>query len=137
MLCGEELLSNSSDPIKEFTLASCGHIFHQKCFEKYLVNGEARCGPFRTCPNKDCNKDIETFLSPDLFKEKKNKGIELEDKPTKPSADETNNTASTIATAKQVDSDQTPVDDVEDPLESERHTEVQLSASIMNDGVYI
>src|SRR4051794_20460622 len=48
----------------------CGHIFHQKCLEEYLVNGEARCGPFRTCPNKDCNRDIETFLSPDLFKER-------------------------------------------------------------------
>src|SRR5437868_6958515 len=62
-LCGKEIYSASSPPYKEFTLASCRHIFHQKCFEKYLVNGEARC------PNKDCNRDIETFLSPDLFKE--------------------------------------------------------------------
>ena len=46
-----------------------------------------------------------------FFKEEKikDKGIELEDEPTKPSADETNNTASTIATAKQIDSDQTHV----------------------------
>jgi hypothetical protein len=64
-LCGKEIYSLASNPsYKEFTLASCGHIFHQKCLEKYLVNGEARC------PNKDCNRDIETFLSPDLFKEK-------------------------------------------------------------------
>ncbi|GET58542.1 hypothetical protein GLOIN_2v1791685 [Rhizophagus irregularis DAOM 181602=DAOM 197198] len=65
LLYGEELLSNSSDPIKEFTLASCGHIFHQKCLEKNLVSGEV------ICPNKECNKAIETFLSPDLFKEGK------------------------------------------------------------------
>ena len=63
-LCGKEIYSALSPPYKEFTLASCGHIFHQKCLEKYLVNGEAQC------PNKDCNRDIETFLSPDLFKEK-------------------------------------------------------------------
>ncbi|CAG8693348.1 5267_t:CDS:2 [Funneliformis caledonium] len=62
-LCGKEIYSASNPPYKEFTLASCRHIFHQKCLEKYLVNGEARC------PNKDCNRDIETFLSPDLFKE--------------------------------------------------------------------
>ena len=63
-LCGKEIYSTSNPQYKEFTLASYRHIFHQKCLEKYLVNGEARC------PNKDCNRDIETFLSPDLFKEK-------------------------------------------------------------------
>src|SRR3954453_16614956 len=79
-------------PIQRIYLASCGHIFHQKCLEKYLVNGEARCS------NKDCNRDIETFLSPDLFKEKGS-----QDKHT--TADE--NTIS-----KPVDSgNQTPVDD--------------------------
>ncbi|CAI2185287.1 20691_t:CDS:1, partial [Funneliformis geosporum] len=31
--------------------------------------------------------------------------------------------------AKQVDSDQTPVDDADDPLESETHTEVKLTGS--------
>ena len=98
-LCGKEVYSLASNPqYQEFTLASCGHIFHQKCLEKYLVNGEAWCGPFRTCPNKDCNRDIETFLSPDLFKEKGS-----QDKPS--TADE--NTIS-----KPVDSgNQTPVDD--------------------------
>ncbi|CAI2196793.1 17934_t:CDS:1 [Funneliformis geosporum] len=70
-LCEKDIYSLASNPqYKEFTLASCGHIFHQKCLEKYLVDGEVRCGPFRACPNKDCNRDIETFLSPDLFKEK-------------------------------------------------------------------
>src|SRR3954469_17773579 len=54
-LCGKEIYSASNPPYKEFTLASCGHIFHQKCLEKYLVNEEAQC------PNKDCNRDIETF----------------------------------------------------------------------------
>src|SRR5438045_1992138 len=131
LLCGEELLSNTSDPIKEFTLASCGHIFHQKCLEKHLVNGEA------ICPNKECNEVIETSLSPELEKDKdKDKEVELQ-KSTKSSADETNattteltnTTATTVATAKQVDSDQTPVDDADDPLESERRTELQLTGS--------
>lgn len=49
-------------PFKEFTLALCVHIYHQKCLEKHLVNGEANC------PNKKCNKVIETFLSPELLK---------------------------------------------------------------------
>ncbi|CAI2191803.1 6842_t:CDS:1, partial [Funneliformis geosporum] len=88
-LCEKEIYSASNPPYKEFTLASCGHILHQKCLEKYLMNGEARCGPFRTCPNKDCNKDIETFLSPDLFKEKGS-----QDKTIIPTAD---------TTSKQVD----------------------------------
>ncbi|CAG8747829.1 27085_t:CDS:2, partial [Gigaspora margarita] len=82
-LCEKEIYSLASNPLyKEFTLASCEHIFHQKCLEKYLVNREARC------PNKDCNKDIETFLSPELFKGS-------QDKPT-------TSTAEDIAT-KQID----------------------------------
>jgi len=75
-------------PFKEFTLASCGHIYHQKCLKKHLVNGKA------ICPNKKCNKVIETFLSP---------GPRSQDKPS--TADE--NTIS-----KPVDSEnQTPMDD--------------------------
>ncbi|CAG8552073.1 3170_t:CDS:2 [Funneliformis mosseae] len=50
------------DIIKEFTLASCGHIFHQKCLKEYLVDGEL------SCPYDGCNRDIETFLSQDLLK---------------------------------------------------------------------
>ncbi|RIB21551.1 hypothetical protein C2G38_2176286 [Gigaspora rosea] len=96
-LCGKEIYSLASNPsYKEFTLASCGHIFHQKCFEKYLVNGKARC------PNKDCNRDIETFLSPELFKGS-------QDKPT-------TSTAEDIAT-KQVDSENpTPVGEDADAI---------------------
>jgi hypothetical protein len=56
------------------------------------VNGEAQC------PNKDCNKDIETFLSPDLFKEKGS-----QDKPS---------TADENTTSMPVDSENaTPVDE--------------------------
>ena len=92
-LCGKEIYSFASNPShKKFTLASYGHIFHQKCLEKYLVNGEVRCS------NKDCNRDIETFLSPDLFKEKGS-----QDKPS---------TADENTTSKPVNSgNQTPVDD--------------------------
>ncbi|CAG8747218.1 17057_t:CDS:2, partial [Rhizophagus irregularis] len=43
------------------TLALCGHIFYQQCLKKNLVDGES------SCPYDSCNKDIETFLSPDLF----------------------------------------------------------------------
>ncbi|CAG8631574.1 13168_t:CDS:1 [Funneliformis mosseae] len=117
LLCEEELLSNSSNPIKEFTLALCGHIFYQKCLEKHLVNGEV------ICLNKECNKDIETFLSPRLEKNK-DKEIKLQES-IRSSVDETNATtteltnsiATTVITAKQVDSDQTPVNDVDNPLE--------------------
>ena len=120
LLCGEELLSNSSDPIKEFTLASCGHIFHQKCLEKHLVNGGA------ICLNKECNKDIETSLTPDFSNNQRNeKNGEMS---TKVNPDETNTTATTTtATVIQVNSENpTPVDD---PLESESRMEAQLSGS--------
>src|SRR4051794_39402356 len=84
LLCGKEIYSLASNPLyQKFTLVSYGYIFHQKCLEKYLVNGEAQC------PNKDCNRDIETFLSPDLFKKKGS-----QDKTTTPTAD---------TTSKQVD----------------------------------
>ena len=97
-LCGKEIYSASNPPYKEFTLASCGHIFHQKCLEKYLVNGEARC------PKKDCNKDIETFLSPDLFKEKGS-----QEKATTSTAEDT--------ATKQVDSENpTPVGEDADEI---------------------
>src|SRR3954452_8655138 len=60
-LCGEGFyLPRKFLSFKEFTLASCEHIYHQKCLEKHLVNEEA------ICPNKKCNKVIKTFLSPEL-----------------------------------------------------------------------
>jgi hypothetical protein len=61
-ICGNDIYTLELDIIKEFTLASCGHIFHQKCLEEYLVDGES------SCPYDDYNRDIETFLSRDLLK---------------------------------------------------------------------
>src|SRR5207244_1741820 len=61
-ICGEDIYTPELTIIKEFTLASCGHIFHQKCLEEYLVDGES------SCPYDGCNRDIETFLSRDLLK---------------------------------------------------------------------
>ncbi|CAG8811130.1 27550_t:CDS:1, partial [Gigaspora margarita] len=90
LLCGEDLyLPQEFLPFKEFTLASCEHIYHQKCLEKHLVSKEA------ICPNKKCNKVIETFLSPEPLKGS-------QDKPTTSIAE---NTAT-----KQVDSENlTPI----------------------------
>ncbi|CAI2194750.1 938_t:CDS:2, partial [Funneliformis geosporum] len=38
LLCGKEIYSALNSPYKEFTLALCKYIFHQKYLEKYLVN---------------------------------------------------------------------------------------------------
>ncbi|GBB86370.1 hypothetical protein RclHR1_12800002 [Rhizophagus clarus] len=59
--------------IKEFTLASCGHIFHQKCLEEYLVDGES------SCPYDGCNRDIETYLSPELLNGEKTALMDIDD----------------------------------------------------------
>src|SRR5581483_7536881 len=61
-ICGDDIYTLEQDIIKEFTLASCGHIFHQQCLEEYLVDGET------SCPFDGCNRNIETFLSPDFLK---------------------------------------------------------------------
>ncbi|UZO02220.1 uncharacterized protein OCT59_020710 [Rhizophagus irregularis] len=61
-ICGNDIYTLELSVIKEFTLASCGHIFHQKCLKEYLVDGES------SCPYDGCNRDIETFLSWDLLK---------------------------------------------------------------------
>ncbi|KAF0522138.1 hypothetical protein F8M41_015593 [Gigaspora margarita] len=77
LLCGEGLyLPQEFLLFKEFTLASCGHIYYQKYLEKHLVSREP------ICSNKKCNKIIETFLSPEHFKGS-------QDKPTTSIAEDT------------------------------------------------
>ncbi|GBB96879.1 hypothetical protein RclHR1_02860012 [Rhizophagus clarus] len=86
-LCGEGLyLPREFLPFKEFTLASCGHVYHQKCLEKHLVNGEA------ICPNKKCNKAIETFLSPELLKGSQDKPSTADENTTSKPVDSENAT---------------------------------------------
>jgi len=84
ILCKEKFIPHPDGPIKEFTMASCGCIFHQKCFEGHLLD-IAKDGTNATCfPTywKDCKvKDIETLISQDLFKET--------DKPTTSTAEDT------------------------------------------------
>src|ERR1051325_2353629 len=72
-ICGEEIYTLEQDIIKEFTLASCGHIFHQKCLEEYLVDGEL------SCPYDGCNRDIETYLSPELLNGEKTALMDIDD----------------------------------------------------------
>ncbi|RIA86637.1 hypothetical protein C1645_829003 [Glomus cerebriforme] len=65
-ICGKDIYTLEFNIIKEFTLASCGHIFYQKCLEEYLVDGES------SCSFDGCNRNIKTFLSLDLLKELQN-----------------------------------------------------------------
>src|SRR3954452_15091431 len=91
ILCkGEIIGSEPYGPIKEFTMATCGCIYHQMCLERDLIKRRGKA----ICPNWDCKgREIETSISPAV----------LQDKPS--TADE--NTIS-----KPVDSgNQTPVDD--------------------------
>ncbi|CAG8797474.1 25599_t:CDS:1, partial [Dentiscutata erythropus] len=58
-LCDEgEIFSNPHAILRAFTMTLCGHLFHQLCLEKHLLQSEPRCPVYR------CNKDIETTLSP-------------------------------------------------------------------------
>ncbi|CAB4376270.1 unnamed protein product [Rhizophagus irregularis] len=65
-LCEQELITQPDGLIKEFTMVSCGCLFHQKCLEEYLLT-RAKEKSIITCPSWECARDIETFISPDLF----------------------------------------------------------------------
>jgi hypothetical protein len=67
-LCEQELITQPDGLIKEFTMVSCGCLFHQKCLEEYLLM-KSKEKSIITCPNWECARDIETFISPDLFKD--------------------------------------------------------------------
>ncbi|CAG8626001.1 1813_t:CDS:1 [Diversispora eburnea] len=57
-LCGQVFIPHPASAIKEFTMASCGCLYYQKCLEYHLLTVGARC------PNMGCRyKDIETFLT--------------------------------------------------------------------------
>ncbi|RIA97820.1 hypothetical protein C1645_813533 [Glomus cerebriforme] len=69
------------EPIKEFTMATCGCLYYQKCFEDFLLN-VAKIRAKLSCPNWDCKgREIKTLITQDLFKEM--------DKPTTLTAEDT------------------------------------------------
>src|SRR6266536_730132 len=94
ILCKQKFISHPDEPIKEFTMATCGCLYHQKCLEGFLLN-VAKTRAKLSCPNWDCKgREIETLITQDLFKETA--------KPTSSTADIT----------KPVDSENaTPVDE--------------------------
>ncbi|RGB28442.1 hypothetical protein C1646_767791 [Rhizophagus diaphanus] len=96
ILCKQKLISHPDEPIKEFTMATCGCLYHQKCLEGLLLN-IAKTRAKLSCPNWDCKgREIETLITQDLFKEM--------DKPTTLTAENT--------TFMPVDSENaTPVDE--------------------------
>jgi len=49
--CNNEILAS---PPKEFTVLSCGHLFHRICIEKKLALTEPN-----TCPFPDCGKNVD------------------------------------------------------------------------------
>ncbi|GBB99589.1 hypothetical protein RclHR1_35710002 [Rhizophagus clarus] len=81
ILCKQKLISHPDEPIKEFTMATCGCLYYQKCLEEYLLN-IAKTRAKLSCPNWDCKgREIETLITQDLFKEM--------DKPTTLTAEDT------------------------------------------------
>ena len=38
ILCKQKFISHPDEPIKEFTMATCGCLYHQKCLEGYILN---------------------------------------------------------------------------------------------------
>ncbi|CAG8679573.1 12650_t:CDS:2 [Funneliformis caledonium] len=68
-LCKQKFISHPDEPIKEFTMATCGCLYHQKCLEGYILN-IAKIRAKLMCPNWDCkDREIETLIAQDLFKE--------------------------------------------------------------------
>ena len=69
ILCKQKLISHPDEPIKEFTMATCGCLYHQKCLEGYLLN-ITKTRAKLSCPNWDCKgREIKTLITQDLFKE--------------------------------------------------------------------
>ena len=69
ILCKQKFISHPDEPIKEFTMATCGCLYHQKCLEGYILN-IAKTRAKLMCPNWDCKgREIETLITQDLFKE--------------------------------------------------------------------
>ena len=147
-ICGDVIYTLEQDIIKEFTLASCGHIFHQKCLEEYLVDGES------SCPYDGCNRDIETYLSRDLLKGLQNKTapIDIEvlteestnqKKRSSEFASEKDSNKKAKQTRKQIDRDESPTlkklimeltfpESQEDGLSRDSLITLQLSVSEMD-----
>jgi len=53
ILCKQKFISHPDEPIKEFTMATCGCLYHQKCLEGYILN-IAKTRAKLMCPNWDC-----------------------------------------------------------------------------------
>src|ERR1044071_6277929 len=53
ILCKQKFISHPDGPIKEFTMATCGCLYHQKCLEGFLLNIAKRRAKL-SCPNWDC-----------------------------------------------------------------------------------
>ena len=81
ILCKQKFTIHPDEPIKEFTMTTCGCLYHQKCLEGFLLN-VAKTRAKLSCPNWDCKgREIETLITQDLFKEM--------DKPTTLTAEDT------------------------------------------------
>ncbi|RIA91884.1 hypothetical protein C1645_821433 [Glomus cerebriforme] len=69
ILCKQKFTIHPDEPIKEFTMVTCGCLYHQKCLKRYFLN-IAKIGAKLTCPNWDCKgREIETLITQDCFKE--------------------------------------------------------------------
>ncbi|CAG8710077.1 9126_t:CDS:2, partial [Funneliformis caledonium] len=131
ILCKQKFISHPDEPIKEFTMATCGCIYHQKCLKGYLLD-IVKNRSNSTYPNWDCKgREIETLITQDLFKEM--------GKSTTPTVGNTvnmqvNSENLTPIDDKEVDykidsENLTPVDDTNNPLEQGSHAEDQLMNS--------